>query len=172
MENEKINILVADRSPEFRNLLQKTLEKYFPHVYQAQTGPETLSLCDRRDYSLVIVTNHLPGILGVEVVRRLQQNFPKMKRILISDEDTDPVIESALEWGLIDRFLQKPIELNDLVWEAGYLLGLYPEPPHPEEDESEAQDLISIHTPGESASGIHNDPATPLFGLVTRPWGG
>ena len=139
MNEGHFKILIADRADEYRLQLQKFLQKHFRHVDESNNGQEVLDLCEKTDYSLVIVENHLPGILGIEVVRRLEQKYPKMCRILTSEEDTDPVIESALEYGIIDRFLEKPLEASVLVWEVEYLLGLCSEPP-PLQDEDEDEE--------------------------------
>ena len=127
--NDQYKILIADKDAYFRKIVQSTLKRHFRYVTVTDSGPQVLGLCERSGFDLVIVSNHLPGMLGIEVVRRLEKKFPKLKRILTSELDTDAVIESALEYGIIDRFLQKPLDVNDLVWETEYLLGLKWEPP-------------------------------------------
>ena len=139
MEDKIIKILIADRDEEYRSRVQSILKKYFQDVDIADNGQRVLQLCESKDYSLVLVDNHLPGILGIEVVRRLDTQFPKMRRILTSAEGTDPVIESALEYGIIDRFLEKPVDASLLVWEIQYLLGICSEPP-PLKDDSDFED--------------------------------
>jgi DNA-binding response OmpR family regulator len=144
MHPEKFKILIADKDRDFSQKLQDKLRRHFHHVVVTDTGPEVLRACEKTNFSLVIVGNPLPGILGIELVRRLEQKYSQMKRILTSEYDTDPVIESCLEYGTIDRFLQKPIEINDLAWEVEYLLRLCVDPPHhPTETTSEAQDEYS-----------------------------
>lgn len=158
--NDQYKILIADKDPFFRKTVQHTLKKHFRYVSVAESGPQVLSHCERFRIDLVIVGNKLPGMLGIEVVRRLERTLPKLKRILTSDLDTDPVIESALEYGIIDRFIQKPLDVNDLVWEAEYLLGLKLEPPSQdsaldphglEEDEDEDTWIPSSHEPRRKA---------------------
>lgn len=135
MHSEAYRILVADRDPDFRRTVQLALKMHFRHVGVADSGPQILAQCERTNFALVIVGDHLPGMLGIEVVRRLEKDYPHMVRILTSEHDTDPVIESALAYGLIDRFLKKPLDVRHLVWEAEYLLGLGGEPPHAAEDD-------------------------------------
>ena len=146
LQREDYKILIADQDAEYRKTVQKALEEVFEHVAIAENGPQVLHLCSRTPYDLAIIDNRLQGMLGIEVVRRLEQAFPKMRRILTSSHDTDPVIDSALEYGMIDRFLQKPIGVKALVWEVEYLLGLRLEPPPIEEDmeieeEDEEEDM-------------------------------
>ena len=131
-------ILIADHDAPYRQALREALDARFSFVTIAESGPQVLYLCSRTDFDLVIVDNRLPGMLGIEVVRRLEQSLaPTQERprlILTSSHETDPVIESALEYGLIDRFLKKPFTFAALLWEIEFLLGLRTEP-HAESDD-------------------------------------
>ena len=173
MDKENFKILIADHDPAYRQALQAALNGRFTFVTIAETGPQVLYLCNRNTFDLVIVDNRLQGMLGIEVVRRLEHSLPptqeRPRLILTSSHETDPVIESALEYGLIDRFLKKPFTYAALLWEIEFLLGLRAEP-HVDGEEfldpalDEAMDDVEDEDEsGQSSREINYD--LPFFGL-------
>jgi DNA-binding NtrC family response regulator len=157
LHSDKYKILVADKDKFFASKVKSILINEFPSVTIAEDGYHVLSLCQKIPFSLAIIGNPLFGILGIEIVRRLEQKYPKMKRILTSEYETDPIIESSLDYGIIDRFIQKPMDLQDLLWEVEFLLGLNPDPPHHQDDEEEESgDYFDSHAiePGSPQDAI------------------
>ena len=57
-------------------------------------------------FCLVLLDIILPGISGIETARRLRNERPEMKILVISSENTTEVLESLLEIG-IEGFISK-----------------------------------------------------------------
>lgn len=127
-QHEDIRVLVADTNTHYARSVAAVFKTVFRRVTLAENGPEILSKCAHESFDLIVLDNRLPGMLGIEVARRLEQYYPEMRRILTSEDDTDPVIDSALEYGMIHRFLKKPFSVYALLSEAEFLLGIGPEP--------------------------------------------
>ncbi|UKJ74826.1 response regulator transcription factor [Azospirillum brasilense] len=65
-------ILVIDDVPAFTALLRMTLETQGHHVEEAHDGLSGLSMLEREPFDLAIVDMMMPGLDGIELIRRLR----------------------------------------------------------------------------------------------------
>jgi signal transduction histidine kinase/CheY-like chemotaxis protein len=72
-------LLLVDDQPVNRAVLKATLKKSLPHASfdEAEGGVKALELLMRDTYDLVLIDLVMPDIDGVEVVKRVRQNFPE-----------------------------------------------------------------------------------------------
>lgn len=110
----KPHILVVDDEASVREVVKRYLERESYVVSTAATGPEALSIIDSdRDIKLVILDVMLPGLDGMEIVRRVRANnaVPIIMLSARSDE-ADRVI--GLESGA-DDYVPKPFSPRELI---------------------------------------------------------
>jgi len=55
----------------------------------------------------------MPGVHGVEVLRRIKQVSPDIKAIMITDMDDEAIAREAIEAGAVD-YVTKPLDLDYL----------------------------------------------------------
>jgi len=101
-------VLVADDHPLLRDALSRTLRSAEPEAqvieaFDYATAAEALRL-HRPDLGLLDL--HMPGMDGVEGVRRLRQGFPAVPLVVVSGEDDPAVIRAVLAAGAVG-FLPK-----------------------------------------------------------------
>lgn len=91
-----------------------TLRKLFT-VHSATDGPSALALlASEPDFSAIITDMRMPGMDGVEVLRRARDISPKTQRILLTGfADADSAI-AAVNEGAVFRYLTKPCSPPDL----------------------------------------------------------
>jgi response regulator RpfG family c-di-GMP phosphodiesterase len=79
------------------------------------TGPDAVEAATRRPYDLVLLDVDLPGLNGVEVLRRLRQfpTSPHMKIIMFSGARSGDDLSQSLLAGA-DDFLMKPFSVIQL----------------------------------------------------------
>ena len=106
-------ILVVDDEPQIRRLLRTTLQAHDYGIIDAATGEEGLLLAASRSPDLVILDMNLPGIQGMEVLRRLREWFTKPVMILSVLNDEETIVE-ALDLGA-DDYLTKPFGVPELL---------------------------------------------------------
>ena len=106
-------ILVVDDEPQIRRLLRTTLQAHDYGIIDAATGEEGLLLAASRSPDLVILDMNLPGIQGMEVLRRLREWFAKPVMILSVLNDEETIVE-ALDLGA-DDYLTKPFGVPELL---------------------------------------------------------
>ena len=84
-------------------------------VETAQSGQEALDLLRREPAPAVaVVDQQMPGMTGVELLRKLKTDFPDMVRIMLTGQADLPTAMNAVNEGQVFRFLTKPVALPDL----------------------------------------------------------
>ena len=79
---------------------------------------------NKKNYALVISDLRMPGMNGLELLKKIRKFNPKVRTILISayEVDNDPVFRGYVKERVIDSFIQKPIAIRDLCKEINYLV--------------------------------------------------
>jgi CheY-like chemotaxis protein len=77
-------ILVIDDEPYVRDALKRVLEDDELGVDVAADAESALVQLDRQNYELAILDIIMPGMDGVELIRRLRAEYPAMRIIAIS----------------------------------------------------------------------------------------
>jgi CheY-like chemotaxis protein len=106
----KATVLVVDDSVEMRRYLRVLLELDSYRVETASSGPEALqSLRHECVPQVVLLDLQMPGMDGLETLRRLREFHPQPKVIMCSAEDDPSKIAQATSLGA-RAYLVKPIQ--------------------------------------------------------------
>lgn len=109
-------VLVADDESSVRNMMAHALKERHFSVSTAPDGRLALKMAGQEDYSLILLDVRMPGIDGMEVLRRLRstQATRLVPIILVTGlGDTDEKIE-GLTLGA-DDYVVKPFSMNELM---------------------------------------------------------
>ena len=107
VDDEPMNLLVA----------RGILESYGITVSTASGGAEALSMCANEDFDIIFMDHMMPGMDGVEAMKRLRTNAAKDRKELCIVALTANAASSAKEMFLsegFDGFISKPIDLIEL----------------------------------------------------------
>jgi DNA-binding NtrC family response regulator len=81
---------------------------------------------NRKDYVLIVSDLRMPGIDGIELMRRTKELNPLVRTVLMTAfELDDELFQQYADKEIINGFLQKPILLKDLVKEVDNQLHVY-----------------------------------------------
>jgi two-component system, NtrC family, nitrogen regulation response regulator NtrX len=106
----KATVLVVDDSPEIRRYLCALLELDSYRVETASSGHEALQrLAHGCTPQVVVLDLQMPGMDGLETLRRLQQFRPKPHVIMCSGVDDPEKIREAVSLGA-HAYLVKPVQ--------------------------------------------------------------
>ncbi len=107
-------ILVVDDEEDIRQLLALALRRA---GFRAQTaaGPlEALSMLEQAPYALVITDLRMPGMDGLELLRRVAERYPATKGIVLTGYGSIQGAVEATKLGA-DNYITKPVIMDDLL---------------------------------------------------------
>ena len=76
-------------------------------------GSEALSLLGKQAFDVVVSDFNMPGLSGLEFLKRIRQNYREMILILVTAYGTDALEEGVLQLG--GGYITKPFEPSSLV---------------------------------------------------------
>jgi DNA-binding response OmpR family regulator len=113
MEEGKLPILIVDDEELIRDILSRKLELDGYNCEVAADGQEALYKASMKNFDLVLLDVSMPGLSGIEVLRRLTADHANIWVIMITGTaDTKTHIE-ALKLGACD-YVAKPFDLDDV----------------------------------------------------------
>jgi two-component system nitrogen regulation response regulator NtrX len=105
------SILIVDDEPGIRDTLRGVMEDEGFAVDAVATGEECLSALEKRAYSCVLLDVWLPGIDGLETLRRLRDAGSDAAVVIISGHGNVETAVKATKLGAFD-FIEKPLSLE------------------------------------------------------------
>ena len=112
---DETTILIVDDEPRVLDALEAILAAEF-RVLRAGHGEEALArLAADSDVAVIVTDYRMPGMTGVELLRRSQELTPDAIRIVLTAyTDVDNLME-AINTGRIYHFVPKPWDPNELL---------------------------------------------------------
>ena len=105
-------MIVDDEPANLRTLLRLFRQDYA--VVSAESGPEALTLLQQHNVALLISDQRMPGMTGIELMKKTVDVRPQMVKILLTGyTDVEALIES-INCGLVYRYITKPWNNDDL----------------------------------------------------------
>ncbi|MCY8411804.1 two-component system response regulator YkoG [Bacillus spizizenii] len=111
---EKGHILIVEDEEKIARVLQLELEYEGYNVTIKYNGTEGLNAAAEGRYSLVLLDVMLPGLSGLEVLRRLRKTDQQTPVILLTARDSIPDKVTGLDIGAND-YVTKPFEIEELL---------------------------------------------------------
>jgi FixJ family two-component response regulator len=110
-------VLVVDDEKNIRLTVRGALSSLDLETEGAVNGEEALAKMTEAEYGMVLLDLKMPGMDGLEVLRRIRDQYPAVPVALITAHGTIETAVEAMKLGAVD-FLQKPFapqEIRDLV---------------------------------------------------------
>jgi CheY-like chemotaxis protein len=108
------SVLVVDDEPIVLQLFSRVLSEKGLRTRTASSAEEALKLLEQGGIACVLVDKNMPGMDGIEMLRRVREAQPHCAFIVMTGyASTESAIE-ALRLGAVD-YLQKPFEDLDVV---------------------------------------------------------
>lgn len=110
-----VGILLVDDERDFATGLARLLGRRFPHetIKGVHSGEDALAALGRKSYGLMLSDLNMPGMDGVELLRRAKDVQPDLSVVMLTAFGTVETAVDALKEGAYD-FLTKPVEPDDL----------------------------------------------------------
>lgn len=107
-------VLLVDDEEDFTTVLSERMETRGLQVDCAVSGHLALALVDQNYYDAVILDMSMPGMDGIETLRRMLARNPDLQVILLTGQATVEKSVTAIKLGAVE-FLEKPADIDMLL---------------------------------------------------------
>ncbi len=107
------SVLIIDDEETLAKNVKAYLTRYGYEAESAGSGEEGLALLDKFKPDLLLLDLHLPGIGGIEVLKRVRTQAPEVKVIIITGAGSVQDAVDAMKAGAYD-YLSKPVILKEI----------------------------------------------------------
>lgn len=114
VEELKAKVLLVDDEEDFLSTLSERLVVRGLKVTAVTRGEDAVAKIDEQTYDLIVLDLAMPGIGGLEALKRIKQKQPDAEIIILSGQGSIKTSIEAMKLGAED-FLQKPVDMADLL---------------------------------------------------------
>lgn len=109
------NVLLVDDEAPFVGTMTKRLNKRNLDVTTATNGAEALQVLEKNTkIEVVILDVKMPGMDGIETLKRIKKNHPLVEVIMLTGHATVETAIDGMKLGALD-YLMKPCEMEVLM---------------------------------------------------------
>ncbi|HYL82042.1 MAG TPA: response regulator, partial [Candidatus Acidoferrum sp.] len=109
----RASILVVDDDAGVRESFETVLAKDYDLVFATQ-GPEALRILSTRDINLVLLDIRMPGMDGIEVLRRIKELNDQTDVVIVTAVKSLKTAVEAIKLGASD-YVTKPFDIHDIL---------------------------------------------------------
>jgi len=106
-------VLIVDDEKNIRLTLAEALKSLKLVVEAALNGEEALAKVAAKDFGLILLDLKMPGMDGIEVLRKVKETRPNIRVIIITAHGTIESATEAMKLGAVD-FVQKPFAPREI----------------------------------------------------------
>jgi len=110
---DRLEILVVDDEQSICLLLRDAMARHGHGVTICQEGEAALEMAAERQFNLILLDIRMPGMSGLEALKKLRQIQPQATFVMITGFAKDDIIEEALKSGA-SACLCKPFRLSQV----------------------------------------------------------
>lgn len=109
----KRKLLIVDDQNGIRVLLVEVFSSEGYETFQASNGKTALEIVDEHVPDLVLLDMKIPGMDGLEILKRIKQKHENIKVIMMTAYGELDMINEAKETGALMHFT-KPFDIDEL----------------------------------------------------------
>jgi PAS domain S-box-containing protein len=106
--NSQYNLLLVEDIPDHAHLMEIKLRAFDPN-YQIEivtSGSDCLEVFEQQNFDLVILDYILPGMSGLDTLKRLKFRYPELPVVLVTGQGDDKLAVQALKYGASDYIVK------------------------------------------------------------------
>ena len=111
---EKIKVLLVDDEEDFVKALAERMQMRDLGSKIALNGEKALEIVHDEVPDVMVLDLRMPGIDGLEVLRRVKKAYPDVQTIILTGHGSDKDEKEARKLGAYE-YLQKPVDIDILV---------------------------------------------------------
>lgn len=106
-------IMIVDDEPANLRLLERLFQQEHT-VITGSSGMEALHLLEQHDVALMITDQRMPGMSGIELLKRTAALRPHMVRIILTGYTDVGALVEAINCGQVYKYVTKPWNNEEL----------------------------------------------------------
>ncbi|MGE5570690.1 MAG: sigma-54-dependent transcriptional regulator, partial [Rhodospirillales bacterium] len=106
-------ILVVDDDDSLRRVTEVQLQQCGYDVLTAASGSEALDVLQKKPAGLVITDLKMPGMSGLELLRRIRAEYPEVIVVMVTAFGTIETAVEAMRAGAYD-YITKPVHIDEM----------------------------------------------------------
>jgi DNA-binding NtrC family response regulator len=111
---ENARILIIDDDENIRKVLTAILEEEGYAIESVDTGKKAIERTKRKAYNLALIDIRLPDMEGIELLTKMKDTTPKMRKIIITGYPTVHNAVEAVNRGA-DGYIMKPFDVEKVL---------------------------------------------------------
>ena len=108
-----LRVLIVDDEEELVSALEERLRLRGFDARGVTTAADALTYLEREPYDVVLLDVRMPGLGGLEVIRRIKEAHPRVEVILLTGHGSAVSVDEGMEAGAFE-YLMKPVRIDDL----------------------------------------------------------
>ena len=112
--NGKARILIVDDDESIRKVIATILEEEGYNVESVETAKKGIEKSESSFYNLALIDIHLPDMEGIELLAKMHETKPRMRKIIITGYPTLENAVAAVNKGA-DAYILKPFDVEKIL---------------------------------------------------------
>jgi len=108
-----MKVLLVEDDQWIRDSLRRFFANENCALMAVETGEDALEIIRDKGCDIVITDYRLPGMDGLEFLKKAQRSNARFKKILLTAYMTEQVVSEAFRLG-VNEFIEKPFAMEDL----------------------------------------------------------
>jgi len=114
MTNESFSILIIDDDKDVADALGVILERQGYRTKTVHNGQDAIAASKKSNYNVALIDIVLPDISGIDLLKRLNEGVPRIRKIIVTGHATLDNAVKAVNLGA-DAYLMKPVSPDVLL---------------------------------------------------------
>jgi DNA-binding NtrC family response regulator len=111
---ETVRILIVDDDENIRKVLQAILEEEGYIVEAVDTAKKGIERSEKSFYNVALIDIRLPDMEGIELLAKMRDTKPKMRKIIVTGYPTLQNAVAAVNKGA-DAYIMKPFDVEKIL---------------------------------------------------------
>ena len=112
--NKSARILIIDDDENIRKVLQTILEDEGYTIDSVDTAQKGIQKSEKKFFNLALIDVRLPDMDGIELLSKLRETKPKMRKIIVTGYPTLQNAIGAVNKGA-DAYVMKPFDVEKIL---------------------------------------------------------
>lgn len=111
---ETARILIVDDDENIRKVLVTILEEEGYNVESVDTAKKAIEATKKKFYNVALIDIRLPDMEGIELLTRMRETTPKIRKVIITGYPTLQNAVEAVNRGA-DAYIMKPFDMDKVL---------------------------------------------------------